>query len=121
MRNLHLLCIQYALNKPVCASGATLPALLKLLQYVKRTQDCSGVPHPEDFPPPTRNLHLLCDLGLAIAPQIVRLMDPHAELSTSFPATIPLPSAFYKAARGTPQERQTLTLELGLLSLNECH
>lgn len=82
------------------AAGATLPALLKILRYIKRTEDCMGVPHPPDFPPPTHNLHILCDLGIAVAPQIVRLMDPEADLGTPFPGNVPLPSAFFKALRG---------------------
>ena len=58
------------------------------------------MPHDEGFPAPTRNLHLLCDLGITLAPQLVRLMDPQADVGRSFPGSVPLPSAFYRALSG---------------------
>ena len=62
---------------------------MKILQYIKRAEDSTAVPA-------TAALHLLCDLGLAIAPEIVRLLDPHADLQRDFPGTIPLPSALFR-------------------------
>ena len=74
-------------------AGATLPALMKILQYIKRTEDCTACPA-------TPALHLLCDMGLAVAPEVVRLLDAHADLEQVFPGNVPLPSALFRPLRG---------------------
>ena len=88
-------------------AGATLPALLKILHYIKRAEDSTAAPA-------TPALHLLCDVGLAIAPEIVRLLDSHADLGQVFPGNVPLPSALFRPLQGSGEPRSCWPVRGGL-------
>lgn len=73
-----------------CYAGATLPAISKVLRTLKATEDATAEPA-------TLNMHLLCDMALAVAPAIVERHSPGTLITGKFPGHVPLPKLFFRS------------------------
>lgn len=84
--------------------------MVKILQYLKRTEDATPVPA-------TPYIHTVCDLALALAPAVLQAYAPGAEAGGNFPGTVPLPSAFYRRADHASATGQHLEVAQALTCL----
>ena len=73
-----------------CCTGATLPAISKVLRTLKATEDATAEPA-------TLNMHMLCDMALAVAPAIVERYSPGTVIAGKFPGNVPLPKTFFRS------------------------
>ncbi|KAK9820961.1 hypothetical protein WJX81_007677 [Elliptochloris bilobata] len=86
---------------------AVLPVVAKVLRTLKHTEDAT----PE---PATAQLHVLCDMALALAQALVAKHAPDTPPPGKVPGVVPLPTAFYRQAPNPVRLRDGSHLPPGL-------
>lgn len=77
-------------------TGATLPAILRILRTLKATVDVTEVPA-------TGNIYTIADMGIAIANALYAKLSSDGIQPSKFPGLCPLPKSFYRAVDARSQ------------------
>eukprot|EP00884_Botryococcus_braunii_P018320 jgi/Botrbrau1/5171/Bobra.0172s0043.2 len=77
-------------------SGATLPAILRIMRTLKNTVDVTEIPA-------TENIYIVADMAIAIANAIFKRVSSDGVQPPKFPGLCPLPKSFYRATEGRSQ------------------